>query len=450
MTAFTRIDGLLHAEGVPLTEIAARVGTPVYVYSVHHLRSRYRMVAEAMAPRGADVCYAVKANSNLSVLRTFHELGAGFDIVSGGELQRVVCAGGDPARVIFSGVGKRVDEIDLALKLGIRCFNVESAPELSRLSERARLHGCAAPVSIRVNPDVDARTHPYISTGLQSSKFGVNPPLARELYRQASRDPALTVTGIDCHIGSQIESPAPLLEALAGLLSLMDDLERDGIELHHIDLGGGLGVSYRPDDASLGGAGSNHGGHPAAAGGDFDVAAYGQALNELLAGRCERLVLEPGRYLVANGGVLLTRVEYLKPAPASGGTSFAVLDAAMNDLIRPALYQAWHEVVPVTEATSHAERRHWTLVGPVCESGDFLARDRDLALAPEDLLAIVSAGAYGMVQSSNYNTRGRAAEVMVSGDCYRVIRRRETVRDQLALELPDDAGTALGPALPGS
>jgi diaminopimelate decarboxylase len=431
VAAFTRKDGSLYAEGVPLAHIAARVGTPVYVYAQSHLEARYRALTDALAPRGADICYAVKANSNLSVLRTFHALGAGFDIVSAGELQRVICAGGDPERVIFSGVGKRVDEIDLALKLGIRCFNVESAPELARLSERARLHGRAAPVAVRVNPDVDAGTHPYISTGLESSKFGVTPAVARELYRQASRDPALDVVGIDCHIGSQIESPAPLLEALDSLLALMDDLEREGIALDHVDLGGGFGVNYRPD----------------AGGTEFDVAAYGAALNQVLRGRRQRLILEPGRYLVANGGVLLTRVEYLKPADSPTGTSFAVLDAAMNDLIRPALYQAWHEVVPVGPATSHAERRHWTLVGPVCESGDFLARDRDLALAPEDLLAVLSAGAYGMVQSSNYNTRGRPAEVMVNGEDYRVIRRRETVRDQLALELPDEQATALGGAV---
>jgi len=432
--AFTRIEGSLHAEGVPLADIAASVGTPVYVYAQSHMQARYRMLTDALAPRGADICYAVKANSNLSVLRTFHDLGAGFDIVSGGELQRVIRAGGDPARVIFSGVGKRVDEIDLALKLGIRCFNVESAPELARLSERARLHGRVAPVSVRVNPDIDAGTHPYISTGLKSSKFGVTPAVARELYHQATRDPALAIVGIDCHIGSQIATPAPLLEALDSLLNLMDELARDGIALQHIDLGGGLGVNYRAG-AGLAGDSDVE---------DFDVMAYGRALNQALHGRDERLILEPGRYLVANAGLLLTRVEYLKPADSASDTSFAVLDAAMNDLIRPALYQAWHDVVPVGPATSHADRRPWTLVGPVCESGDFLARDRELELAPEDLLAVLSAGAYGMVQSSNYNTRGRPAEVMVKGDGYRVIRRRETVRDQLAPELPDDA-PAFGP-----
>ncbi|HEX7037357.1 MAG TPA: diaminopimelate decarboxylase [Pseudomonadales bacterium] len=445
MIPFKRIDGRLYAEEVPVADIAAQVGTPVYVYSQRYLESRYRLLEQAMQPRGAEICYAVKANSNLSVLRAFAALGAGFDIVSGGELQRVVSAGGDPSRVIFSGVGKRVDEIDLALKLGIRCFNVESAPELARLSERARLHGRVAPVAIRVNPDIDAGTHPYISTGLATNKFGVPRAQARELYHRASRDPALAVCGIDCHIGSQIASPAPLLEALDSLLALVDELERDGIALHHIDLGGGLGVSYRLGLENLAGdAGTN--GSGVDEGTEFDVAAYGRALNAALAGRHEQLILEPGRYLVANGGLLLTRVEYLKPADSPDGTDFAVLDAAMNDLIRPALYQAWHDVVPAGPTTSRAERRRWTLVGPVCESGDFLARDRDLALAPEDLLAVLSAGAYGMVQSSNYNTRGRPAEVMVQGDRFRVIRRRETVRDQLALELPDGQDALLGPA----
>ncbi len=430
MEAFVRIDGLLHAESVPLTEIAARFGTPVYVYAESHLEARYRALTQALAPRGADICYSVKANSNLSVLRTFHRLGAGFDIVSGGELQRVIAAGGDPARVIFSGVGKRVDEIDLALKLGIACFNAESAPELARLSARAALHGVAAPVSIRVNPHVDANTHPYISTALASSKFGVVPEQARSLYRQANRDPALRIVGVDCHIGSQIQTPEPLLEALASLLDLIGELERDGIELQHIDLGGGLGVSYR-DGADEGG---------------FDAAAYGSALNRALNGRRERLILEPGRYLVANGGVLLTRVQYLKPAASDDGTSFAVVDAAMNDLIRPALYQAWHDVVPVAPPNPGARADTWTVVGPVCESADFLARDRELDLAPEDLLAIRSAGAYGMVQSSNYNSRCRPAEVMVRGDQVRLIRRRETVRDQLALELPDERRVQFGAA----
>lgn len=446
MQAFPRRHGALHAEDVNLDDIAAGAGTPVYVYSQGYMEHRYRTLEAALAPRGADICYAVKANSNLSVLRCFVELGAGFDIVSGGELQRVVSAGGDPAAVIFSGVGKREDEIDLALKLGIRCFNVESAAELRRLAQRARLHGRRAPVSLRVNPDVDARTHPYISTGLKTSKFGIPIGQARALYRQACLDEALHVVGIDCHIGSQISTPEPLLEAVDNLLNLVDDLARDGIELEHIDVGGGLGVSYRHAPAGTTAAGTSDADPDDA---EFDITAYGQALNRKLEGRSERLVLEPGRYLVANAGLLLTRVEYLKPAAAAGEASFAVVDAAMNDLIRPALYQAWHEVVPVNAAAADVTPRRWSVVGPVCESGDFLAHDRELALAGDDLLALCSAGAYGFVQSSNYNSRGRPAEVMVQGNRWHIIRRRETIRDLLALELPDDHGGALGPAFAG-
>jgi len=446
MQAFPHIDGVLHADSLPLPAIADRVGTPTYVYSQAYFESRYRTLAAALEPRGGDICYAVKANSNLSVLRCFAALGAGFDIVSGGELERVLAAGGAPETVIFSGVGKRVDELDLALKLGIRCFNVESAAELERLSARAALLGRVAPVSLRVNPDVDPRTHPYISTGLKHNKFGVPAAAARDLYRQAAGDPHLRVTGVDCHIGSQLGSAEPLLEALASLLTLVDDLARDGIEVDHVDIGGGLGVNYEAGD-----------GDPDATG--FDAEAYGRALQTALAGRRERLILEPGRYLVANGGVLLTRVEYLKPG-AEGEPGFAVIDAAMNDLIRPALYQAFHDVRPVVtdEATPFAatraelaspsfartrplppQARRWNVVGPVCESGDFLAHDRELALSEGDLLAVCSAGAYGFVQSSNYNTRGRPAEVLVNGADFQVVRRRETVRDQLALELPEGA-----------
>lgn len=419
MLTFLPRDGVLYAEDVALTEVAERFGTPAYVYSRGHFEARYRALTEALRPLDAEICYAVKANSNLAVLRLFAALGAGFDIVSGGELQRVVAAGGAPERVVFSGVGKTVEEIDLALKLGVGCFNVESAPELERLAARARLLDRVAPVSIRVNPDVDAGTHPYISTGLRSNKFGVPLGAARDLYRRAHGDPAIVVRGIDCHIGSQIGSPAPLLDALASLLGLVDQLADDGIALSHIDLGGGMGVAYRDEP-------------------DFDVAAYGRMLNTALAGRPQRLVLEPGRYLVANGGVLLTRVEYLKPGSTSDAPHFAIVDAAMNDLIRPALYQAWHGIDRVLPAGEQAMTRSWQIVGPVCESGDFLGHDRTLALAPGDLLAIRSAGAYGMVQSSNYNTRSRAAEVLVDGASAHLVRRRETVRDQLRLELPED------------
>jgi diaminopimelate decarboxylase len=416
---FEERDGVLHADGVPLPVIAEHVGTPTWVYARAHFESRYHMLVDALRPLDVDICYAVKANSNLGVLRCFAELGAGFDIVSGGELQRVLCAGGDPARVVFSGVGKTTEEIDFALKLGIACFNVESGPELERIAERAALLGCRAPISLRVNPDVDAGTHPYISTGLKRNKFGVPLAAARALYRQAHAHPALRVQGIDCHIGSQIASPAPLLEALRSLLGLIDDLATEGIALSHLDLGGGLGVSYRDEP-------------------DFDVTGYGRLLVDALAGRDLRLVLEPGRYLVANGGVLLTRVEYLKPGADADAPNFAIVDAAMNDLIRPALYQAWHGISRVTPAAADAAVRTWQVVGPVCETGDFLGHDRELALLPGDLLAVHSAGAYGMVQSSNYNTRSRAAEVLVEGDEFRVVRRRETVRDQLRLELPEE------------
>lgn len=429
MQAFPRVDGTLHAEAVPLPRIAAATGTPVYVYSRAYLTTRYRELEAALAPRGADICYAVKANSNLAVLRCFAGLGAGFDIVSGGELMRVLHAGGDPGTVLFSGVGKRTDEIDLALKLGIRCFNVESAAELDRLADRAALHGRPAPVSLRVNPDVDARTHPYISTGLKHSKFGVPLRDARALYQHAAGNPHLHVAGIDCHIGSQISDPGPLLEALDSLLALCDDLARDGIEISHLDVGGGLGVNYHLTGPE------GEAGDPDARG--FDAATYGAALNQSLSGRPQRLILEPGRYLVANGGVLLSRVEYLKPADEPGVPGFAVLDAAMNDLIRPALYQAHHEVVPVAAPSPETPPQRWNLVGPVCESGDFLAQDRALTLAADALVAVCSAGAYGMVQASNYNTRSRPAEVLVDDADFTVVRRRETVRDQLALELPD-------------
>jgi diaminopimelate decarboxylase len=419
MTGFHQRDGVLHADGVALTTIAEQIGTPVYVYSRAHFEARYDALVAALRPLDAEICFAVKSNSNLGVLRCFAALGAGFDIVSGGELQRVISAGGDPSRVVFSGVGKTVEEIDFALKLGIACFNVESAAELARLAERAALLGRIAPVSLRVNPDVDAGTHPYISTGLKRNKFGVPIERAKSLYREAHRHPALAVRGIDCHIGSQIGSPAPLLEALGSLLRLVDELAAEGIELSHLDLGGGLGVSYRDEP-------------------DFDVDAYGRALKAALAGRRLKIVLEPGRYLVANGGALLTRVEYLKPGAAADAPNFAIIDAAMNDLIRPALYQAWHGIVRVTPPGAAAEARTWQVVGPVCETGDFLGHDRDLALAEGDLLAVLSAGAYGMVQASNYNTRSRPAEVLVEGDSFRVVRRRETVRDQLRLELPED------------
>jgi diaminopimelate decarboxylase len=428
---FVRRNGVLHVEQVALTTVAERVGTPVYVYSRTYIEDRYRALVQAMKPLGADICYAVKANGNLTLLNCLHRLGAGFDIVSGGELQRVISAGGDPAKVVFSGVGKREDEIDFALKAGIRCFNVESASELERLALRAGLLGLVAPISVRVNPGVDARTHPYIATGQKNSKFGVTSEEAYAMYHRAAAHPNLAVAGIDCHIGSQIGDAQPLLDALDGMLALADRLAEDGITIEHIDLGGGFGVSYHPQDPA----------HK-----DFDIEGYGAALNRVLGDRGLKLILEPGRYLVASAGALVSRVEYLKPATEALRPSFAVLDAAMNDLIRPALYQAWHDVVPVTEAAPEIGPQSWQLVGPVCESGDFLAHDRELRLQEGQLLALLSAGAYGMVQSSNYNTRGRSAEVLVEGSEFRVVRRRETVRDQLALELPEDRAPGLGSA----
>jgi diaminopimelate decarboxylase len=407
------IDDVLHVEGVSLTELASAVGTPAYVYSRAHIVSAVDALNQAFANSALNIHYAVKANSNLGLLKLFHELGTGFDIVSGGELTRVMAAGGDPARVIFSGVGKTTEEIDFALKVGIECFNVESASELVRISERATLLGQVAPISLRVNPNVDAQTHPYISTGLKQNKFGVAPAQALELYQQAAENPQLRIVGIDCHIGSQINQIEPLLDALSDLLELVDQLQALGISLEHIDLGGGMGIAYE-DETPL------------------DIAAYGSAVQQLMGSRPQSLVLEPGRMLVANAGVLLARVEYLKPG-VDGAPNFAVVDAAMNDLIRPALYQAWHAVRAVEQASS-AESKTWDIVGPVCESGDFLAKGRDLALQEGALVAIASAGAYGMVQASNYNSRGRACEVLVNGDEFSIVRRRETIQDQLRLE----------------
>lgn len=414
MQAFSEKAGVLHAEDVPLTEIADSVGTPAYVYSSTHFQHQYQQLESALGTLDAQICYAVKANSNLAVLSLFKELGAGFDIVSAGELQRVMAAGGDPGRVLFSGVGKTSAEIDFALKLNIGCFNVESAGELARIAERAELLEAVAPISIRVNPDVDAQTHPYISTGLKENKFGVPGHEALDLYRSANKHPHLRVTGIDCHIGSQIMDVGPLRQAIASLLALADQLAKDGIELEHIDVGGGMGVTYQ-DETPL------------------DISAYGQMLEELAGNTGLRVMLEPGRLLVANGGALLTRIEYLKPALEREQKSFAVVDCAMNDLLRPALYQAWHDVRSVTAAPG-AALATWDIVGPVCESGDFIAHDRELALAPGQLLAVMSAGAYGMVQSSNYNSRPRPPEVLVTGGSFKVVRRRETVRDQLLFE----------------
>jgi diaminopimelate decarboxylase len=403
MAAFESRDGVVHAERVPVTEIAERFGTPCYVYSKAALTGAYRAFADALAGRDALVCYAMKANSNLAVLDLFARLGAGFDIVSGGELARVIAAGGDPRKVVFSGVGKTPAEMRQALRAGILCFNVESEGELERLAEVARAMGTRAPVSFRVNPDVDAGTHPYISTGLRENKFGVPFDEAARLYRRAHADGALEVVGIDCHIGSQITETAPFLAALDRVIDLVDALAREGIVLRHLDVGGGLGIRYR-DEAP-----------PA-------VGDYIAALFERIGKRPWKVLFEPGRALVGNAGILLTRVEYLKTGPEK---SFAVVDAAMNDLMRPSLYDAWHGIDPAR--SSDAPVRRLDVVGPVCETGDFLARDRELAVRDGDLLVVRSAGAYGMSMSSNYNSRPRAAEVIVDGDACHLVRERETI-----------------------
>ena len=412
MNAFNLINGELHAESVSLAAIAERYGTPCFVYSRAALEAALDEFQRELEGLNALVCYAMKANSNLAVLNLFARKGAGFDIVSGGELQRALAAGGDPKKIVFSGVGKSAAEIEQALAAGILCFNVESAAELERLDAIAGACGKKAPVSLRVNPDVDAKTHPYISTGLKENKFGVAYDEALNLYRRAAGLPHLEICGIDCHIGSQLLDPAPFSEALAKLLQLIDCLQAEGITLHHIDLGGGLGIRYRDEDAP-------------------SVKAYMAPLLRELKNRRLKILFEPGRRLVGNAGVLLTRVEYLKPGEVK---NFAIVDAAMNDLARPALYDAWHDIYPVVPRKEQG--KSWEIVGPICESSDFLGHDRPLALATGDLLAVMSAGAYGMTMSSNYNTRPRAAEVMVDGNQAHLIRRRETVAELYALETP--------------
>jgi len=417
MQAFTSRDGQLFAEGVALSAIAERFGTPTYVYSRAHIEAQYRAYADALSGIEHMVCFAVKANSNLGVLNVLARLGAGFDIVSRGELERVLAAGGAPAKIVFSGVGKSRDDMRRALHIGVHCFNVESTDELERLQQVAAELGVQAPVSLRVNPDVDAGTHPYISTGLKENKFGIAISDAEAVYARAAELPNLQVLGVDCHIGSQLTTLPPFIDALDRLLALIDRLAARDIHIRHLDLGGGLGVQYRDEQPPLAGD-------------------YIQAVRERLGDRKLALVFEPGRSIVANAGVLLTRVEYLKHTEHK---DFAIVDAAMNDLIRPALYQAWMDVVAVQPRSGAS--RPYDIVGPICETGDFLAKDRQLALEEGDLLAIRSAGAYGFVMSSNYNTRGRAAEVMVDGDRSIEVRQRETVQELFAGEslLPPDA-----------
>ena len=415
MTHFALKNGVLHAESVALPTIADQFGTPAYVYSraalTESLREFQDVLGSHPAGSGALVCYAVKANSSLAVLNVFARMGAGFDIVSGGELQRVLAAGADPKKVVFSGVGKTTAEMKLALDKGIFCFNIESAPELERLNEVAGQCGKQAPISFRVNPNVDPKTHPYISTGLKEAKFGVAYEQALDLYRRAAALPHIEVAGIDCHIGSQLLDPSPFVEALDRILALVDQLASEGIALHHLDLGGGLGIQYKADQVQP------------------TVASYLNPLLDKLNGRGLQVVLEPGRRLVGNAGLLLTKIEYLKEGE---GKNFAIIDAAMNDLMRPALYEAWHDINPVVPRTGAT--RDYDVVGPVCETGDFLGQARPLCVQPGDLLAVMSAGAYGMAMASNYNTRPRAAEIMVDGDKVHVIRQRETVEQLYAGE----------------
>ncbi|WP_078084653.1 diaminopimelate decarboxylase [Microbulbifer mangrovi] len=405
MSEFHYQQGSLWAEGVSLEQIAEQFGTPTYVYSRAHFERQYRAYADALGDHPGLICYAIKANSNLGVLSVLAQLGAGFDIVSAGELERVILAGGDPARVVFSGVGKTAAEMRRALEVGVHCFNVESESELERLEAVAAEMGTVAPVSLRVNPDVDAKTHPYISTGLKENKFGIAIERAPEVYRKIAGSSSLEAVGVDCHIGSQLTEINPFLDALDRLLLLIDQLAEGGVELKHLDLGGGLGVRYRGEEPP-------------------EVSDYLGAVKEKLAGRNLALVLEPGRSISANGGTLLTRVEYLKRTEEH---NFAIVDAAMNDNLRPALYQAWQDIVAVTPSSGETES--WDIVGPVCETGDFLGKHRPLVLEQGQLLAMLSAGAYGFTMSSNYNSRSRAAEVLVDGDKTYLVRARESLAD---------------------
>jgi len=408
-----RIEGDLHIEQVSLREIAETHDTPCFVYSEDAITAAYRAFQDAFSMHPHRICYAVKANSNLAILQTLAALGSGFDIVSGGELARVLKAGGDPGSVVFSGVGKQDWEILFALEQRISCFNVESASELRRIARLAAATDAIAPISIRVNPDVDPNTHPYISTGLKENKFGVSVEEAMTLYQEATGLDSLKVVGVDCHIGSQITELTPFLDALTRVLALVDELEARAITLQHIDLGGGIGVQYQ-DEVPI------------------EIGAFASAIGQAMGGRPQSLMFEPGRMIVANAGVLLTTVNTLK---GNDEKNFAVVDAAMNDLIRPALYSAWQKVTPVTlKGDDASPEKHWDIVGPVCETGDFLAKNRMLSLEEDDLLAILSAGAYGFVMSSNYNSRPRSAEVLVSGEAHYCVRKRETIEDLFALE----------------
>jgi len=410
VNTFTLKNNVLHAENVALTQITESFGSPCYVYSKAALSQAFERFSAGFKDANHLVCFAVKSNPSLAILNLFAKLGAGFDIVSGGELARVIAAGGDPKKVVFSGVGKTAEEMRAALEAGIFCFNVESASELVRLNDVATYMGKIAPVSLRVNPNVDAKTHPYISTGLKNNKFGVAYEDALDIYLQAAEMSNIAIHGVDCHIGSQITELSPFLDAFDRVLALVDALAENNIQIQHIDLGGGIGICYSDETPP-------------------EFTAYAKAMREKLGKRDVKLVFEPGRALVGNAGVLLTKVEYLKPTETK---NFAIVDAAMNDLMRPALYDAYHDIKAV--APRDAAALNYEIVGPVCESGDFLGHDRALALQEGDLLAIMSAGAYGMSMSSNYNTRPRAAEVMVDGDQCHLIRKREQIVDLFANE----------------
>lgn len=413
MDHFAYRDAMLHAEEVPVERLADEFGTPLYVYSRATLERHWHAFDKAFADRPHLVCFAVKANSNLAVLNVLARLGSGFDIVSVGELERVLAAGGDAAKVVFSGVGKRADEMARALQAGIRCFNVESGAELQRLNEVATAEGCVAPVSFRVNPDVDAGTHPYISTGLRENKFGIDMQEALDLYLRAADMNHVRIVGVDCHIGSQLTRLDPFLDALDRVLALVSRLEMSGITIEHLDLGGGLGVRYTDESPP-------------------EPEEYASAIHSRLDKTPYELLLEPGRAIAANAGILLTRVEYLKATPDK---EFTVVDAAMNDLLRPSLYQSVQAIIPVREKPGQAMRNS-DIVGPICETGDFLGKDRKLAAEAGDLIAVRSCGAYGFTMSSNYNSRPRAAEVMVDGDAAYLVRQRETVESLWAGESP--------------
>jgi len=422
MNHFTYRDGSLCAEEVPVSDIAGRFGTPCYIYSRAALEAHFMEYRSALEGCGHLVCYAVKANSNLAVLNVLARLGAGFDIVSGGELERVVAAGGDPANVVFSGVSKKPEEMSRALELGIHCFNLESAAELEVLNRVAGELGRVAPISVRVNPDVDAGTHPYISTGLRENKFGLAVDAARRVYQRAAELDHVQVVGLDCHIGSQLTEVSPFIDALQRLLELVDTLAELGINIRHLDLGGGLGVRYRDETPP-------------------SVGEYIGAIREVLGERDLQLLFEPGRSIAANAGLLVMRVEYLK---STLDHNFALVDAGMNDMIRPALYQAWLDIQPVQRGGG-GQLAAWDIVGPVCETGDFLGKARELSLSQGELLAMFGAGAYGFTMSSNYNSRGRAAEIMVDGDRAHLVRERESFADIIRGEacLPEPGGNEL-------